>query len=139
MTAQQQQRIQDMMNSAFEARMKKEIYPNDNIEYLKSKFKTVIHFFGFNTINIRANELKALLDKKMDYSYFEAGTMLNCVMSASFEKNELLPSDTIIHFMEKLEGFQDVYNEFVNKCRKSSQAEVKTKLQLANDPLAKFL
>jgi len=139
MTPQQQAEVQNMMNIAFEARMKKEPFPNDNATFIKGYFNKVLTNFGFNTINIRSSDLTEILMKEKDFTYFETGTMLNCIMSASFEKNGLKEEVEIVEFIATIEPIQDVYNKFVAQCRKAAQSEVKTKLKLANNPIANYI
>ena len=150
MTQKDQERVQLMMNGAFEKRMKKEIFPNDEVSFIKGQFLKVLLNFGFNTINIKSNELREIAIKGEDFSYFEIGTMLNCIMSASFEKNGIVNnisnSGITLHgisgvadFIARLEPIQDVYNDFVAKCRKAAQSEVKTKLKIAGDPIANYI
>lgn len=137
-TPAQQAEIQAMMNTAFEARMKKEVFPNDDILFIKYQFAVVVKNFCFNNINIKAAELKAIIEKNKDFTYFEIGTMLNCIMSASFEKNGI-SNEGIVEFISTIEPLQDKYNEFVEVCRKASRSEVKTKLRLQNSPLEHYL
>lgn len=139
-TPAQQAELQNMMNQAFETRMKKELFPDEDAQMVKFLFLKVLKNFSFNTINIQAKELDVISDKNEGFTYFEVGTMLNCIMSASFEKNGV--PDGIKHvvtFIESIEPLQDHYNEFVARCRKSSQSEVKTKLRLQNSPLERYL
>lgn len=141
---QQQKYLNDLIDQAFVKRMKEALFPkHEHTDFVTSKFMLVLKKYGFNTTNVTAADLKAIGEEiagANEFSYFQIGTILNCVMGASFQDNEVPEGIAdIVKFKEKLEAMQDVYNVFVAKSQEAARRETKVKLELTNNPLSNFL
>lgn len=134
--------VKPLLDDAFYKRLKKTKCDNiqeDSLKYVRGKFFTVLPHYGFNTLGITKDEFISISGDGHENSYFDLGVMLNCVMGASFEKNGVSNGAEIINHIAILETLQDSYNKTVEAARKAAQREVKTKFELTNDPLSKYL
>lgn len=128
---QQQQEIQMMFNTAFENRMKKQMYEGaaNLISELVLHFKLCLFNYSINSLKFTAEQLKELLNKQGSFSYFDVGCMIQVVKGAPLSTNTCNLVN-VVEFYEMMEALDNDFSKFANQASKEVEKEVKTKVEI---------
>lgn len=128
---QQQQEIQMMFNTAFEARMKAKMYEHNAnaLCELLSHFKLCLFNYSINSLKFTAQQLKELLNKDGSFSYFDIGCMLQVVKGAPLSAN-MCNLVNVVEFYELIEAIDIDFGKVANQASKEAEREVKTKVEI---------
>jgi hypothetical protein len=121
---------QQMKQAAFEARMKKQLFPKESVFFIKQSFEHVLLNYSIGSLKTSTQSLLDVMNKTTDINYLDAGLMINAIIGAPFEKLGVLEARSIQNFLTTLAPIVKDYEDFAMKCDKDAERETKTKLEI---------